>query len=67
MDELHDELSAYEQQTITLRLDQQEAFALLDILVLIPPTHERKPEAFRIVDRLSYEMDTFKWRRLASE
>jgi hypothetical protein len=67
VDGLHDELKAFEQKTITLRLDEREAFALLEILVLIPPRHERKPEAVRIVDRLAYEMDNFKWRRLASE
>ena len=68
MDCLGTDLHEYEQQTIVLRLNEDESLALLDILVEadIDPKLRRTPrprERILLCDKLAHEMDAFKWRR----
>jgi hypothetical protein len=64
VEDLLSELNAYERATIALRLDEDEARALADLLMLYPGGTRQDHDRIALVDKLAYEMDAFKWRRL---
>lgn len=65
MNDPRDEIATYEQQTIVLRLDHDEATALVSLLVEVPPDHPHKDEATLLADKAASEYFEHFARRLA--
>lgn len=59
MDDLGAELTFYERNTITLRLDRNETDALLAVLVECELEHPYKAVAVSLTERLAWERDRF--------
>jgi len=50
------EVKAYERETMVLRLDETEARALIDLLVLIDNDHPQKRDAVALADKVASEL-----------
>jgi hypothetical protein len=49
------EVEAYERETMVLRLDEAEARALIDLLVLVAPGDPQKRDAVALADKIASE------------
>jgi hypothetical protein len=58
-DELWYDLNKYERATLTLRVDEREAVALLSLLVECDRRDRHKADAVLLADRLAHEIENF--------